>query len=198
MSGDRPYMKSFFLGGARSGKSTLAARKAADCSDEVCCIVTATATDAEMAARIEAHRRERPRQWRVREAPVALAAALQEEAGATGVLLIDCLTLWVTHCLWPPETAAPQTPAGSPIARNGRGDEPDIDGWRRERDAFLDALSGVKCPVVLVSSEVGGGIVPASSAARMFRDEQGWLNQAVAAACDEVFFVAAGLSLRLR
>lgn len=182
-------MKSFFLGGARSGKSTLAARKAVQSSDDVCCIVTATVADPEMAARVAAHQRERPGHWRVREAPVALATALREEGGAAGVLLIDCLTLWVSNCLWPPQ-AASADPVHEMTA--------DLAGWRRERDAFIEALSSVRCPVVLVSNEVGGGIVPASPVARLFRDEQGWLNQAVAAACDEVYFVAAGLPLRLR
>ncbi len=182
-------MKSFFLGGARSGKSTLAARKAAQCSSDVCCIVTATVADPEMAARVEAHQRERPGHWRVREAPVGLAAALREEAGTAGVLLIDCLTLWVTNCLWPPQEGS-----GGPVSEMTA----DLAGWRRERDAFIEALSSAHCPVVLVSNEVGGGIVPASPVARLFRDEQGWLNQAVAAACDEVYLVAAGLPLRLR
>ncbi len=182
-------MKVLFLGGARSGKSALAARKAAECCDEVRCIVTACETDAEMAARIEAHRRERPGHWRVREAPIALADALREEAVPGSVVLIDCLTLWVSNCLWPPENVSGET-----------RDEitADLDGWRCERDALIEVLSSLTCPVILVSSEVGGGIVPASSAARMFRDEQGWLNQAVAAACDEVFFVTAGLALRLK
>ena len=182
-------MKALFLGGARSGKSALAARKAAGCCDEVRCIVTASETDAEMAARIEAHRRERPGHWRVREAPIALAGALREEAVPGTVLLIDCLTLWVSNCLWSPGNVSGGT----------RGEmTADLDGWRRERDAFIEALSCVMCSVILVSNEVGGGIVPASPAARMFRDEQGWLNQAVAAACDEVFFVTAGLALRLK
>ncbi len=182
-------MKSFFLGGARSGKSTLAARQAAQCSSDVCCIVTATVADPEMAARVEAHQRERPGHWRVREAPIELAAALREESGAAGVLLIDCLTLWLTNCLWPPPEGS-----GAPVKEMAV----DLAGWRRERDAFIEALSSVQCPVVLVSNEVGGGIVPASPVARLFRDEQGWLNQAVAGVCDEVYFVAAGLPLRLR
>lgn len=181
-------MKTLFLGGARSGKSTLAASKAAECSD-VCCIVTAVVTDAEMAARIEAHRRERPSHWRVREEPIALANALREEAGSADVLLVDCLTLWVSNCLWPPRNASVE-PADELTA--------DLDGWRRRRDAFIEALSSLVCPVILVSNDVGGGIVPASPAARLFRDEQGWLNQAAAAACDEVFFVTAGLPSRLK
>lgn len=183
-------MKALFLGGARSGKSALAARKAAESSGEVCCIVTAAVTDAEMAARIEAHRRERPGHWRVREAPIALASALREEARAGGVLLVDCLTLWASNCLWPPG-GVPSSAAQAEIAA-------DIDGWRRERGEFIEALSSDPCSVILVSNEVGGGIVPASSAARLFRDEQGRLNQAVAAACDQVFLVTAGLALRLK
>lgn len=184
-----PAVKTFFLGGARSGKSSLAASRAAECSREVCCIVTASATDAEMAERIEAHRRERPAHWRVREAPVELAAALQAEANTKGVLLIDCLTLWLSNCLWPPAKTLPESPAQMGA---------DLEGWRREREAFIAALASARCPVILVSNEVGTGIVPASPAARLFRDEQGRLNQAVASVCDAVFWVAAGLPLRLK
>ncbi len=95
----------------------------------------------------------------------------------------------MTNCLWPPQEGS-----GGPVSEMTA----DLAGWRRERDAFIEALSSAHCPVVLVSNEVGGGIVPASPVARLFRDEQGWLNQAVAAACDEVYLVAAGLPLRLR
>lgn len=181
-------VKVLFIGGARSGKSSLAARQAAECSERVCCLVTAAATDAEMAARIEAHRRARPVHWRVREAPRALSRALREEADPQGVLLIDCLTLWLSNCLWPPAQAH-----GEVLTETA-----DLEGWRRERDAFIEALSVIACPVILVSNELGGGIVPASPAARLFRDEHGWLNQAVAARCDEVVLVTAGLAQRLK
>jgi adenosylcobinamide kinase / adenosylcobinamide-phosphate guanylyltransferase len=166
------------IGGARSGKSSLAQRWAHDRSADVCTLVTGTESDPEMAARIAAHRRERPSHWRVREEPIHLARALREEAG---LVLVDCLTLWISNCLWHPGTV-----------------EADLVAWRRERDDFVDVLNRHAGDVIIVTNEVGTGIVPNNAASRLFRDEQGWLNQAVAAACDEVYFVTAGLPLCLK
>lgn len=181
-------MRTFVFGGARSGKSSWAARQAAERSPKVCCVVTAMVTDAEMAARIETHRRERPAHWQVREAPLKLSAVLGEAGDPEQLLLVDCLTLWTTNCLWPPSAAS------DPHATF----EPDIAGWHAERDAFLAALSATEREVIIVSNEVGTSLVPESAAGRLFRDEQGRLNQLVAAACDSVYMVAAGLPLRLK
>jgi adenosylcobinamide kinase/adenosylcobinamide-phosphate guanylyltransferase len=101
----------------------------------------------------------------------------------TPLLLVDCLTLWISNCLWPP----------APVI-----DGNDYATWHRERDDFLDALRACTSDVIIVTNEVGTGIVPNNAAARVFRDEQGWLNQAVAAICDEVFLVTAGLPLCLK
>jgi len=174
-------MKTFLIGGARSGKSALATRRAGELAKQVCCLVTATASDDEMAARIAAHRIERPATWSVREEPVHLAAAVREEDRPGRLLLIDCLTVWTANCMWP-----------APVA------EPDIDHWRRERDDFLLSLRECASDVIIVSNEVGSGIVPESAAARLFRDEHGWLNRVIAAACDEVYLVVAGLPLALK
>lgn len=182
-------MKTFLIGGARSGKSSLAARWADERSQSVCCVVTATAADAEMRARIEAHRRERPLHWRVREEPLRLGAALTQEGRTGDLLLIDCLTLWTANCLWPP-ARLPVEPQPDLQA--------DLPGWHKERDAFLDCLRSASGEIIIVSNEVGAGLVPENAAARMFRDEQGRLNQLVAAACDSVFLVTAGLGLRLK
>ena len=191
-------MRTLLIGGARSGKSALALRWSHERSSNVCTLVTGTESDPEMVARIAAHRRERPPHWRVREEPVYLGRALREEAGSTTqglasvppslsaaapLVLVDCLTLWISNCLWPP---------GQVTA------DADYAIWRRERADFLDALSACKSDVIIVTNEVGTGIVPNNAASRVFRDEQGWLNQAVAAVCDEVFFVTAGLSMRLK
>ncbi len=100
------------------------------------------------------------------------------------MLLVDCLTLWTANCLWPP-SLTPQAAADSA-------------GWRRECEELLRALRACPREVILVSNEVGTGIVPENASARLFRDEQGWINQAVAAECDAVFLVAAGLPLRLK
>jgi adenosylcobinamide kinase / adenosylcobinamide-phosphate guanylyltransferase len=168
-------MKTLFIGGARSGKSTLAARLAGARSKDVCCIVTGTAVDAEMEARIEAHRRARPKGWHVREEPVHLAAALGAQSERHELILIDCLTLWTANCLWP-EAAA----------------------WPRERAAFIEALQQCAAELILVTNEVGSGIVPEAPSARIFRDEHGRLAQEVAAICDEVMLVTAGIALPLK
>jgi adenosylcobinamide kinase/adenosylcobinamide-phosphate guanylyltransferase len=172
-------MRTLLIGGARSGKSALAQRWSSERSADVCALVTGTESDPEMAARIAAHRRDRPSHWRVREEPIYLGRALREET--SGLLLVDCLTLWISNCLWLPGTV-----------------EADLGAWRRERDDFIDALTVHTADVIIVTNEVGTGIVPNNAASRLFRDEQGWLNQAVAAACDEVFFVTAGLPLCLK
>ncbi len=191
-------MRTLLIGGARSGKSALALRWSHERSSNVCTLVTGTESDPEMIARIAAHRRERPAHWRVREEPITLGRALREEAGSTAympasappslsaanpLVLVDCLTLWISNCLWPPDQSTA---------------DPDHAMWRRERADFLDALNTCKSDVIIVTNEVGTGIVPNNAASRVFRDEQGWLNQAVAASCDEVFFVTAGLPLRLK
>lgn len=182
-------MRTFLIGGARSGKSSLATRWADERSKRVCCIVTATASDSEMEARIEAHRRERPPHWRVREEPLRLGAAVIEECRTGDLLLIDCLTLWTANCLWPPSrlSAEPQPDL-----------QADLTGWHTERDAFLESLRSASHEIIIVSNEVGTSLVPENAAARLFRDEQGRLNQLVAAACDSVFLVTAGLGLRLK
>jgi adenosylcobinamide kinase/adenosylcobinamide-phosphate guanylyltransferase len=188
-------MRTLLIGGARSGKSALALRWANERAADVCMLVTGTESDPEMAERIAAHRRERPAHWRVREEPVHLGHTLREEgttlmqgrapasSNAGCLLLVDCLTLWISNCLWLPGQV---TEGSDPAA------------WHRERADFLDALRACAADVIIVTNEVGTGIVPNNAAARVFRDEQGWLNQAVAAVCDEVFFVTAGLPLCLK
>ncbi|MFL6601258.1 MAG: bifunctional adenosylcobinamide kinase/adenosylcobinamide-phosphate guanylyltransferase [Steroidobacteraceae bacterium] len=182
-------MRTLLIGGARSGKSALATRWSNERSTTVCTLVTGLESDPEMAARIAAHRRERPAHWRVREEPVHLGRALREESmtpsrpPAAALLLVDCLTLWISNCLWPPAQVM---------------DGNDYTTWYRERDDFLEALAACTSNIIIVTNEVGTGIVPNNAASRVFRDEQGWLNQAVAAICDEVFLVTAGLPLCLK
>lgn len=180
-------MKTLLIGAARSGKSSLAQHWANERSQQACTVVTGIASDAEMAARIGAHRRERPPHWRVREEPVHLGLALREAAAGGGVLLIDCLTLWISNCLWP----APAAPSASAW-------EPDEALWAHERADLLTSLAECSAETILVSNEVGAGIVPLAAAARRYQDEHGRLNQDVAALCDQVFLVVAGLPLRLK
>jgi len=166
--------RELILGGARSGKSALAVRLAQASGAAVRLVVTATADDAEMADRIARHRAARPATWRVVEAPTALAAALRAECAADRIVVVDCLTLWLANLVLAPELL------------------------ERERAALLEALPALPGRVLLVANEVGQGIVPENALARRFRDEQGALNQAVAAACQRVVLVAAGIPLVLK
>ena len=174
------------LGGARSGKTnhaiTLAARRAAARGEPVVYVATAQALDDEMRHRIDRHRAQRPSTWQTVEAPDQLAAALRAQPRA--VLLVDCLTLWLSNALLLDfDEAAPTAPARH---------------WDAERTAFLQWLAEYRGVALLVSNEVGSGIVPASALARRFQDEQGRLNQEVAAMCDSVTLVVAGIAVPVK
>lgn len=164
-------MRTLILGGARSGKSALAERLAAESGRAVVYIATAEPRDPEMAARIAAHRARRPMTWGCVEEPLHLAAALHRCAGAERCLLVDCLTVWLSNLL---------------------GDA-DAETFGRERAALLELLPNLPGDIVMVSNEVGMGIVPLGELTRRFVDASGWLHQAIAAKCDRVIFVAAGL-----
>jgi len=163
------------LGGARSGKTTHALRAAEAAAETtgrgLVMIATAEALDGEMEERIARHRAERGPRWRTLEAPLDLAGALGQ-VGAAETAVVDCLTLWVSN-----------------LMHAGR----DIE---METASLIAALAGRD--VLLVSNEVGLGIVPDNALARRFRDAAGRLNQQVAAAADQVVFVAAGLPLVLK
>lgn len=163
------------IGGARSGKSRHAEQLAQEAQDgglAVTYIATAEVRDAEMAERIAHHRASRPTHWRTLEAPLALAESLRGASKANTCILVDCLTLWLSNLML------------------------------AEKEAEIDALLGLlpKLPgrIILVSNEVGWGIVPENALARRFRDEQGRLNQRIAALADNVTLVAAGLPLVLK
>ena len=169
-----PY--TFLVGGARSGKSSLAVRLASAFGGPVVVVATAEARDDEMAERIRAHRSGRPPEWEVVEAPMGLLAAIvgiRED----GSVILDCLTLWVSNAL-----------------EEGLS-EGDIDGEARK---VASTLARRAAPSVVVSNEVGLGIVPDNALARRFRDAAGLLNQAVAAAVEEVVLLTAGLPLTLK
>ncbi len=167
-------MRELILGGARSGKSALAVHLARASGLAVTVVATATAGDAEMAERIARHRAARPAAWRLVEEPIALAAALRAECAAERVVIVDCLTLWLSNLLL---AAAPLEP---------------------EQAALLDALPTLPGRVLFVANEVGLGIVPENPLGRRFRDLAGFLNQAIAARCDRVTLVAAGLPVVLK
>ena len=159
------------LGGARSGKTAhaLTASPAPHCY-----IATAQALDGEMEARIAAHKLERGETWGLAEAPLDLASAIRTEAAENRTLLVDCLTLWLSNLMH---------------------EKRNID---QETDALIDAARAAPGRIVMVSNEVGLGLVPMEKLSRDFRDAQGRLNQRIAAAADHVRFIAAGLPLILK
>jgi len=161
------------LGGARSGKSAFAESLCAAVARPVY-VATGEARDTEMADRIRRHRERRGAHWTTVEEPLDLVAALRAHAAADGVVLVDCLTLWLANLLWA-----------------GR----DIDA---EREALCATLAGIAGPVVLVSNEVGLGIVPDNAAARAFRDHAGRLHQDIAALAERVYFTVAGIATPIK
>jgi adenosylcobinamide kinase/adenosylcobinamide-phosphate guanylyltransferase len=160
------------LGGARAGKSAHAERLAGGAGWSVCYIATAEAGDAEMAARIAAHRATRDASWQTIEAPIDLAAALG--AAPERLALVDCLTVWLSNLMLGNHDVATAI------------------------DALLAAAAAREAPTVMVANEVGLGIVPDNALARAYRDAHGRLNQRVAAVADRVVFIAAGLPLVLK
>jgi len=181
-------MAELILGGARSGKSALAERRAAASGLRVAYLATARADDAEMARRIAHHRERRPAGWACVEAPLHLAAALRGHAAADACLVVDCLTLWLSNLFFAGRAAA-QAEAGA------ASDCPLLDA---ETAALVEVLPQLPGRILLVSNEVGWGIVPMHPVSRAFADEQGRLNQRIAAACPRVTLVAAGLPLELK
>jgi len=168
------------LGGARSGKSAYAEKIAEESALPVTYIATAQVYDAEFGARIQHHKDRRPADWALIEEPHYLAQTLSRLAAPNQCLIVDCLTLWLAQWLCP-DCKPPQDSS-----------------WEQEREAFLTLLPELPGTVILVSNEVGMGIVPLGEINRQFQDAQGRLNQAVAAACNQVTFVAAGLPLKLK
>lgn len=179
-----PEVKELILGGARSGKSAYAERCAQTSGFPVTCIVTATAGDAEMAERIDQHRRRRSPGWTVVEEPVALATALTRHAAPRACIIVDCLTLWLSNVLFP-QAVPGRVPAGA-------------GAFERERDALLECLPRLPGQVILVANEIGLGVVPLGAETRRFCDEAGRLNQELARLCGRVTFMAAGLPLELK
>jgi adenosylcobinamide kinase/adenosylcobinamide-phosphate guanylyltransferase len=181
-------MKELILGGARSGKSLLAEQRARDSGLKVVYLATAQALDDEMARRVAHHRERRPADWGCREETLHLAARLRELAAPDTCILVDCLTLWLTNLLFA-GVAATQTEAGEAI---------DCPLLFKEAGSLIELLPQLPGHIILVSNEVGWGIVPMHPVSRLFADEQGRLNQRVAAVCDQVTLVAAGLPLCLK
>lgn len=168
------HRRILILGGARSGKSRTAEELAGTGAGQRIYVATGEALDEEMRERIAHHRSARGASWQTREVPLDLADTLGRETGPDRVVLVDCLTLWLSNLL-----------------HAGRDLE-------QEADLLAEAVGRAAGPLILVSNEVGLGIVPATPLGRTFRDAQGRLNQHIAAACDTVIFVAAGCPIQLK
>ncbi|MDZ4098138.1 MAG: bifunctional adenosylcobinamide kinase/adenosylcobinamide-phosphate guanylyltransferase [Methylophilaceae bacterium] len=168
------------LGGARSGKSAYAEQLAQDSGHAVTYIATAQVYDDEFKQRIAHHQSRRPQHWALIEEPHYLAKTLVANAAADRCLIVDCFTLWLAQ--WICSDCNP----------------PKDSSWQQEREHLLTTLNSLPGRIILVSNEVGMGIVPLGEINRQFQDEQGRLNQAVAKVADEVIFVAAGLPIKLK
>lgn len=182
-----PMTRTFVFGGARSGKSAYAEKLASSSGKNVVYIATAQAGDSEMAARISHHRARRDQAWTTVEEPLALGTAIQKWSRPESVVLIDCLTIWLSNLLFSQQQAMPEVGDITPPAC-----------FHEERERFLTALEQAHGDILIVSNEVGMGIVPQGAISRWFVDEAGRLNQAVAARCERAVWVAAGLPLTLK
>jgi adenosylcobinamide kinase/adenosylcobinamide-phosphate guanylyltransferase len=164
------------IGGARSGKSRYAEGVAKASGQSVIYIATGEVRDSEMAERVAIHKAQRPKEWLVVEEPLALAQALKTYSKADNCILVDCLTLWLSNCLF------------------GEGSTP----WRETKAELLATLDALPGQVILVTNEVGCGIVPMGEMSRRYVDEAGWLHQAIAARVAKVTLVTAGLPMALK
>ena len=173
-------MVSLVLGGARSGKSRFALSLGADCRRAVY-IATCRVEDPEMAARVARHRHERPENWITVEEPLEIARAVELHSGECDFVLIDCLTLWLSNLCW----------------EHREDPEPAVEAAALREVARLATVSTV-ARIVLVTNEVGCGIVPETPVGRFFRDLQGRVNQESARLADQVFHMVAGIPVEIK
>ena len=167
----------FITGGARSGKSRFAEELARRFSGPKAYLATAQALDEEMAERIRRHRENRPADWHTLEEPIKVAGCIEEERDRFNLILLDCLTLWVSNLM--------------------------MAGWDGARildegSRLLDACRNARGSLILVGNEVGMGIVPENAQARLFRDLSGFIQQKVAREADEVYFMVSGLPMKIK
>ena len=169
-------MRHLVLGGVRSGKSAYAEQLVAQTEQAVCYIATSQIWDDEMAARVQIHQERRPSHWQLIEEPIALAERLNALSSGTQSVLVECLTLWLTNLICLEDEAR----------------------LAAEKAALLAAVENFAGELVLVSSEVGLGIMPMNAMARRFADEAGLLNQQLAKLTERVTLVAAGIPMPLK
>ncbi|MFB0545873.1 MAG: bifunctional adenosylcobinamide kinase/adenosylcobinamide-phosphate guanylyltransferase [Anaerolineae bacterium] len=172
------------LGGARSGKSVYAEKLATRLGGRVLYVATAAALDEEMRRRIEAHKTKRPYTWRTMEAPLGVGAAISAMAQEDEVILLDCLTLLVSNALLEGGQEGPFDEAQTRV--------------RTEVEGLLEAYQTLSGSMIIVSNEVGLGLVPSYPLGRAYRDLLGWANQWLAREADEVYFMVAGIHIELK
>lgn len=173
----------FITGGARSGKSSFAEKRALEFGTPLGYLATAQMLDSEMDERVRRHRKRRGAEWHTIEEPINLSQELARCDGQYKAILVDCMTLWLSNLLFTYEAEGP-----------GRC----LERIQEDLLQLLDILLGMVTPVILVSNEVGMGIVPDNGLARLFRDIAGTANQTLAAAADEVHVVISGIPLKLK
>ena len=170
-------MKELILGGARSGKSHYAETRAIESGLDVIYIATAQALDDEMQLRIKHHQQQRPAHWRLIEEPIELLSVLKENANASTCILVDCLTLWVSNQLC------------------SNKHKQQIEKNSESLASLLPTLSG---NIIFVSNEVSMGVTPMGEMSRQFVDESGRLHQRLAAVCDKVTLMVAGIPSQIK
>lgn len=169
--------KILVLGGCRSGKSGHALQLAERLGEKRIFVATCVPRDDEMQLRVDRHRQERDESWTTLEVPLDLAGTIRNQSSSAGVTLVDCLTLWLSNLLM----------------KTG-----EVDRIREEIADLADAVQSASNPVILVSNEVGAGIVPENRLARKYRDLAGWANQAMAVVCDRVVWTVAGIPVTIK
>jgi adenosylcobinamide kinase/adenosylcobinamide-phosphate guanylyltransferase len=167
----------FITGGVRSGKSQFALELAQSFTGPKAYLATAQPLDREMAERIRRHKRNRPKDWQTLEEPLRLSEILEEKGDDFSVILIDCLTLWISNGLMANWTEKK---------------------FLGEAERLCKVCRDTRCSLIIVSNEVGLGIVPDNPSARMFRDLSGLIHQKISRQADEVFFMVSGIPLQLK
>lgn len=165
------------IGGCRSGKSAHAQLLAEKSAPKRIYVATCVPRDPEMQERVRRHQKDRDASWSTIETPVDISGVIREHAESGTVLLVDCLTLWITNLL---------LDAGT------------VEAVEEQAAVLVNALAGAQGPVILVSNEVGQGIVPENRLARQFRDLAGHVNQVVAGCADQVIWMVAGIPVTIK
>lgn len=180
-------MRTLVIGGARSGKSAYAERLAVASQKRIVYIATAQAGDDEMKSRIEHHRERRDVSWTTVEEAIELARVIEKHSGPDTLILVDCLTVWLSNLVFSEAGIYPEVGIIEPPP-----------AFQYQRALLVKALENAKGSVILVSNEIGQGVIPQGAISRWFVDESGRLNQDVATACERAVLIVAGLPVVLK